>query len=126
MRSEGGLTLVHARPHDLWRAPMPNARDAELESTYAALRAQIVVYGHIHRPYVRRLPTFTVANTGGVSLSYDGDTRASYLVIDGQDISIRRVEYDVESEAEALLRSGLPNTDWLCRILRTGQYSPPE
>ena len=105
---------------------MPNARDAELESTYAALRAEIVVYAHIHRPYVRRLPTFTVANTGGVSLSYDGDTRASYLVIDGQDISIRRVEYDVESEAEALLRSGLPNTDWLCRIRRTGQYSPPE
>ncbi len=42
----------------------------------------------------------TVANTGSVSQSYDGDTRASYLVIDGEHLTIRRVEYDVQSEAE--------------------------
>jgi predicted phosphodiesterase len=84
-----------------------------------------VVYGHIHRPYVRRLAGMTVANTGSVSQSYDGDRRASYLVIDGERISIRRVEYDVEKEAEELLRSGLPRADWLSRILLAGQYCPP-
>src|SRR5216684_5449001 len=98
-----GFSLVHASPDDVWRAPMPNASDDELQSTYASLRAQIVVYGHIHRPYIRRLPGMTVANTGSVSQSYDGDTRASYLVIDGESITNRRVEYDVESEAEELL-----------------------
>jgi hypothetical protein len=67
----------------------------------------------------------TVANTGSVSQSYDGDRRASYLVIDGESISIRRVEYDVESEAAELLRSGLPHSDWLSRILLAGQYCPP-
>lgn len=126
LHSEGIVSLVHASPNDLWRAPMPDASDAELESTYAALQAQIVVYGHIHRPYIRRLQSFTVANTGSVSLSYDGDPRASYLVIDGQDITIRRVEYDIESEARELLGSGLPHADWLCRILRSGRYCPPE
>ncbi len=68
----------------------------------------------------------TVANTGSVSQSYDGDRRASYLVIDGESVSIRRVEYDVESEAEELLRSGLPYAEWLARILLAGQYVPPE
>jgi putative phosphoesterase len=72
-----GFSLVHASPSDLWRAPMPNAGDEELQSTYSSLGARIVVYGHIHRPYVRRLPGMTVANTGSVSQSYDGDTRAS-------------------------------------------------
>jgi len=65
-----------------------------------SLRAAIVVYGHIHRPYIRRLQDVTVANTGSVSQSYDGDTRASYLVMDGESITIRRVEYDVENEAK--------------------------
>ncbi len=126
-----GFSLVHASPDDLWRAPMPTASDEELQSTYASLGAQfssggVVVYGHIHRPYIRRLPGLTVANTGSVSQSHDGDRRASYLVIDGKSITNRRVEYDVESEAEELLHSGLPHADWLSRILLAGKYCPPD
>jgi predicted phosphodiesterase len=124
--SQPGFSLVHASPDDLWRAPMPNASDEELQSTYASLHAPIVVYGHIHRPYIRRLQGMTIANTGSVSQSYDGDTRASYLVIDGESITIRRVEYDVQSEAKELLRSGLPHADWLARILIAGKYCPPD
>jgi diadenosine tetraphosphatase ApaH/serine/threonine PP2A family protein phosphatase len=123
--SQPGFSVVHASPDNCWRAPMPNASDDELRSTYASLRAPIVVYGHIHVPYIRRLPGMTVANTGSVSQSYDGDRRASYLVIDGETITIRRVEYDVESEAEELLRSGLPHADWLARILLAGTYCTP-
>ena len=126
LHSQEGFSLVHASPADCWRAPMANASDEELRSTYASLRAPIVVYGHIHRPYIRRLQSITVANTGSVSQSYDGDLRASYLVIDGESLTIRRVEYDVESEAKELLASGLPHADWLSRVLLAGKYSPPD
>jgi predicted phosphodiesterase len=51
--SNEAFSLVHASPGDLWRAPMPNASDDELRSTYAALAAPLVVYGHIHVPYIR-------------------------------------------------------------------------
>lgn len=119
------FSLVHASPGDLWRAPNPNASDEELQKTYAPLGARIVVYGHIHRPYVRQVGEMTVVNTGSVSQSYDGDRRASYLVIDGENVNIRRVEYDVESEAKELLRSGLPHADWMAKILLAGQYVPP-
>jgi len=120
------LTLVHASPGDLWRAPMPEASDVEVQNTYSNLDTGIVVYGHIHRPYARQVGNRRFANTGSVSLSYDGDTRASYLVIEGQSVTIRRVEYDVESEANELLHSGLPHAAWLCRILTSGRYCPPE
>jgi predicted phosphodiesterase len=119
------FTFVHASPGNLWRAPLPNASDDEMESTYAFLRARIAIYGHIHRPFIRRLSAMTVANTGSVSQSYDGDRRASYLVIDGESVTIRRVEYDVEKEAKELSRSGLPHAEWLSRILLAGQYCPP-
>jgi hypothetical protein len=75
---------------------------------------------------IRHLDSMTVANTGSVSLSYDGDPRASYLVGDGRKITIRRVEYDRESEANDLLHSGLPHAKWLCNSLRAGRYCAPE
>ena len=126
-RYEGeGFSLLHASPGDLWRAPMPNTSDEELRNMYGPLGSAIVVYGHIHRPYIRRVGEVTVANTGSVSQSYDGDRRASYLVIEGDWVSIRRVEYDVESEAKELLRSGLPHAEWMSRILLAGKYVPPD
>ena len=47
-------------------------------------------------------------------------------MIDGEKITIRRVEYDVESEAKGLLGSGLPHAGWLARILLAGKYCPPD
>src|SRR4051812_36403006 len=74
---DGGLVVVHASPGDLWRAPMPDADDEELLSTYGPLDGSIVVYGHIHRPFVRGLGELTVANSGSVGSPLDGDPRAS-------------------------------------------------
>ena len=124
--SQEGFCLVHASPDDLWRAPVPTASDAELETTYSPLCARVVAYGHIHCPYIRRIQAMTIANTGSVGQPYDGDRRASYLVIDRENITIRRVEYDVESEAAELSHSGLPHAVWTSRILLAGRYIPPD
>jgi len=124
--SHEGVTVVHAGPDDCWKSPMLEAKDEELESVYGPLKARIVVYGHIHRPFVRHLNDFTVANSGSVSLSYDGDSRSSYLLIDNGNVSIRRVEYDIEKACNDLMNSGLPYAPWLVRVLRAGRYVPPE
>ena len=90
------LVLMHASLGNLWRAPMDTADDAELETTYAKLKAEIVVYCHIHRPFIRKVGTMTVCNTGSVGSPYDGDPRASYLMIEDGQPSIHRVDYDVQ------------------------------
>jgi hypothetical protein len=115
----GSMALVHASPDDLWRAPAPEASDAELESVYSPLGQPIAIYAHIHRSYIRNASELTVANTGSVSLSYDGDRRAAYLLLDGPNPSIRRVEYDVERELRALAACGLPHSDWVAKILES-------
>lgn len=125
LQRQGSVALVHASPKDLWQAPLDTATDIELQSVYGDLSASVAVYAHIHRPYVRRLEGMIVTNTGGVSLSYDGDPRASYLLLDGTNASIRRVEYDLEREANDLSRSGLPHAEWLSQILRVGHYVQP-
>src|ERR1700742_1991444 len=100
---EQSLVLLHAAPGNLWRAPMDSADDAELESTYKSLNAAIIVYCHIHRPFVRQVENMTVCNCGSVGSPYDGDPRGSYLLIDDGKPAIRRLEYDVEKEAARLL-----------------------
>ena len=67
----------------------------------------------------------TVVNTGSVSLSHDGDRRASYLLLDDRKPEIRRVEYDVDRELKALLSSGLPHADWIARILESARPQMP-
>jgi hypothetical protein len=66
-----------------------------------------------------------VANSGSVSLSYDGDRRASYLLLDDGKPEIRRVEYDVEKEIQDLATCGMPHADWVSRILRTAGPQMP-
>jgi predicted phosphodiesterase len=124
--ARGDLAIVHASPNDCWRAPSPTATEAEFRKTYAPLSARTVVYAHIHVPFIHCFEGWTIANTGSVSQSYDGDTRASYLVIDGEALTTRRVEYDVEAEADDLLQSGAPHAAWMAKILLAGKYVAPE
>ncbi len=119
------IALVHASPESAWQAPGPEANDSDFMRVYRSLGQPIVVYGHLHRSFVRTLPGMVVINTGSVSLSHDGDCRAAYLLLDRSRPEIRRVEYDVEKEAKVLARTGLPHCDWIARILRSGRPELP-
>jgi putative phosphoesterase len=119
------VAVVHASPENPWLAPSPEARDEELLSVFAQLGRPLVVYGHIHRPYIRNVPGMTVANSGSVGLPYEGDRRASYVLIDGGSPAIRRVKYDIEQEIKALRDRGQPHADWVARILESGAPQMP-
>jgi putative phosphoesterase len=117
--TEERMALVHASPSSLWRAPAPEAGDAELEAVYGPLGRPVTVYGHIHRSFVRGVAGLTVVNSGSVGLPYDGDRRAAYLLLDDLAPTIRRVEYDLDRELRELSTSGIPHADWIARMLES-------
>jgi putative phosphoesterase len=119
------MALLHAIPESTWRSPGHTASDAELESVYGPLGQSIVIYAHIHRSYIRNISGMIVANTGSVSLSYDGDRRAAYLQLDGSTPVIRRVDYDVDREIKALSSCGFPHADWVAKILASASPQMP-
>ncbi|HEY1529141.1 MAG TPA: metallophosphoesterase family protein [Candidatus Angelobacter sp.] len=119
------LVLMHASPDNLWRAPMDTAEDTELATVYEPLNGKIIVYGHIHRPFIRKVGAMTICNTGSVGAPYDGDARASYLMVDDGQPAIRRVEYDVEKEVGRLLASDYPYKEWIAEMRRKASYVPP-
>jgi putative phosphoesterase len=124
---EEGLALVHARPGDCWRAPAADAGEQELAEIYGVLERPVVVYGHTHVAAVRRLPGVPrlLINSGSVGLPYDGDRRASYLLLDGNEAMIRRVAYDVEREVKLLESCGRPGAAWTAKMLRAGAPALP-
>jgi predicted phosphodiesterase len=104
----GSLLLVHASPQSPFIGPMPDAPAAEF-APYEG-RAAIVVYGHVHRAFVRRLSDGTVVcNTGSVGFPMDGDS-ACYLVIDrnGAEWTLlhRRVAFDRQAVLDEARRRG--------------------
>jgi predicted phosphodiesterase len=121
---DGELVLVHASPGDLWRAPRADAEDAELSATYGPCDARLVVYGHIHRPYVRSLDGLIVANSGSVGSPFDGDPRASYLLVSSGQAQVVRVEYDIERESAAVLGSNYPDAQRIAEMQRRGKFLP--
>src|SRR5258708_16595115 len=61
MQIQGPMALVHASPESPWRAPAPEASDAELESVYSPLGQPIAVYAPIHHSYMRSVAPIIVA-----------------------------------------------------------------
>ena len=125
-QAAAGVQLVHATPGNVWQSPGPGAADSELESAYEVLEGPLTVYAHIHHPFVRRIGRRVIANTGALSLSYDGDARASYLLIEDGVPAIRRVAYDLEAEAQVLGRCGLPHAGWVTETMRRAAFLLPQ
>ena len=119
------VALVHASPGNPWVAPSAHDSDEQFESVYSSIGQSTVVYGHIHQPFVRRIGPLTLANSGSVGQPHDGDHRASYLLIDGFQIEIRRVDYDLAREIQAVRSSGLPHAEWIVRTIENASPQMP-
>lgn len=74
--------------------------------------ADILIYGHTHKPYWKDFEGKVFINAGSVGKPKDGDPRACVTLIDITTDSVKveflRVPYDVEKAAEAIVASGLP------------------
>ena len=122
----GGLTLfaVHASPRDhFYRYTLtPGAPDEHLAEETSEVEADYVLLGHTHLPLARRVGPRMLVNPGSVGQPRDGDPRASYAVIEGGDVQLKRVAYDIEQTVLDLGALGLSEdvTDRLTSILRTG------
>jgi predicted phosphodiesterase len=106
----GSAVLVHATPWSTEDVVLP---DADIELARRMVReagAGLVVYGHIHTPYQRRVDDALLVSAGAVSGSNDGDVRPAYTIVDlGATIvvEVRRVDWPAEERLEAYRAAGV-------------------
>lgn len=114
--------LVHATPRD----PMDEYAPAEVDFWQRRLQyveADVVCVGHTHQPYVLEVGNKLVINPGSVGQPRDGDPRASYAILEGFSVELKRVEYPIEETVENLMGCNLPEEarDQLIEVLRNGK-----
>lgn len=116
----------HATPDSLFDVVLPTAEDSVIEEKLMQKQsADVYLYGHIHKSYIRHFNGKTIINLGSVGLPFDGIAKASYAIVEIGNgtisTSIERVSYDIEQVIRKYEQSGYPNTDMMANILRTGQ-----
>ncbi|QTX33375.1 YfcE family phosphodiesterase [Aminithiophilus ramosus] len=117
------VLLVHASPLSSSEPLGPDTPDERLAVIAAEAKADLVVVGHSHRPFARRVGGTWFVNPGSVGRPEGGDPRASYALLDIVDgrvyVTHHRVAYDVSACLAALRRAGLP--EGLGRVLAEGR-----
>lgn len=121
-----GISAFHATPTSLFDIVLPNADDNEIESSLMhAQEAQVYVYAHIHKPYIRYLNGKVIMNIGSVGLPFDGLTKASYGLVEIEDghlkTSIRRVSYELERVAALYHEVNYPNAEMMSKVIMTAK-----
>ena len=106
------VLIFHAAPHKnnlYWFEDRPDKFFREMADKSDA---DILIYGHTHKPYRKDLDGKVFINAGSVGKPKDGDPRACVALIeiasDAVQVEFRRVPYDVEKTAAAIVERGLP------------------
>lgn len=105
------LLLTHGSPRHVREYLRPRLTDEELAPVVGEISEEVLLAGHTHIPMVRPVAGKWLFNPGSVGFPKDGDPRASYALLEVEAevrLAIRRVAYDVERTARALLAAGLP------------------
>lgn len=98
-----GIYLCHGTPED----PL-NGRaypDTPVDSYINGCRENdVIIMGHTHYPMCKRYNNTMIMNPGSVGQPRDGDSRASFGLLDTESMGVRifRVEYDIGAARDLL------------------------
>lgn len=115
------ILLTHGSPLSISDYVFENDLEKQ-EGIAGDLDEDIIIFGHTHFPYVKRVNKKLFLNAGSVGKSKDGDNRACYCILEvGESIDVQfvRVPYDVEKMAKEIEESEL--LDSFAQVLRTGR-----
>ncbi len=118
----GRVLVCHstpASPDPIYTRITPEDELAEL---FGAVGADVLLCGHTHGQYDRRLESgLRIVNPGSVGLPYEG-RRGAFWALLGPDVEMRSTEYDVEAAVAAIRALGAPVEDGLLGYL----LDPPD
>ena len=106
--------LVHGSPRKVNEYLFEDKPVSLYERLAAAEDADVLTFGHTHKPWMNTFGGVLFVNCGSVGKPKDGDARSAFAVMDLDDDTgavrarIERVGYDAEAVAREVEATGLP------------------
>jgi predicted phosphodiesterase len=118
------ILAVHGSPRSDEEDIRPDTPVAELVPMVNGQAYNLLLCAHTHLPCDRMAAGRRVVNAGSVGLPFDGDPRASYVLVNLRPggeyfIAFRRVSYDIEQVVRQLVAFNHPTADIAAYNLRT-------
>lgn len=122
------VRLVHGSPRRINEYLFEDRDERSLERIAQGAEADVLVFGHTHKPWQREIASVRMINAGSVGKPKDGDPRACWVLLSFEPthplhVEFRRVPYDIATmAAEIRAIEGLP--DHFARDIETGGARP--
>ena len=100
--------LVHGSPRRVNEYLFEDKPASLYERLAAAENADVLVFGHTHKPWIADFGGVRFVNCGSVGKPKDGDPRATFALLAGAGATIERVPYEAGRVADEIRRAGLP------------------
>ncbi len=123
---QGTWWMYHATPGNPARAVLPWRTPGFLDEITQGKKIAKIVYAHVHHAFCLSLAGRLIVNSGSVGSPFDGDPRASYVLLDmcrsRTDVTVRRVEYNIALAVQAARQRGFPACDRYEHMLTYARY----
>jgi predicted phosphodiesterase len=96
----------------------PATPDEVVAEALASAGGRLVVAGHTHMQFDRRVAGGRMVNAGSVGKPY-ADQPGAYWALLGPEVELRRTGYDFAAAADAVRGTGIPQRDeWAAEVVR--------
>lgn len=106
------IFLVHGSPRDyLYDYTYPETPDSVFDEFFKIAKKKIIVMGHTHIPFIKKIKKGLIINAGSVGQPRDGNNKACFCILDNKKLKaeIVRVKYDVSKAAKKIIRARMPH-----------------
>jgi putative phosphoesterase len=106
----GRVVFCHATPQSDEEMFLEDTPDEVVGPMLAGADADVVVCGHTHMQFDRRVGGVRVVNAGSVGMPYEAAPGAYWALL-GPDVDLRWTEYDLDGAADRIRATGWPAAD---------------
>jgi putative phosphoesterase len=119
----GQVLFCHGSPRSDEEIVTTATTEGRLREIIAEVDQDLVVCGHTHAQFDRRVGTKRVINAGSVGMPYQGKpVGAFWLLVGAGGVSLRRSDYDLHRALRRIQATGYPDAEEMAQIL----LEPPD
>lgn len=117
----GSVLYCHATPRSDEEIVTSVTPENVVSEMLAGIEERVVVCGHTHVQFDRRIGEVRLVNAGSLGMPYEDEPGAYWMLL-GPDVQPMRTRYDLDAASERIRAGGAPEVEALISSLRT----PPD